>query len=613
MKTSIATVSLSGRLTDKLHACAEAGFDGVELFEPDLIASDHSPEEIRSLARRLGLSLDLYQPLRDLEGVDEHTFADNLRRAEATFATAQRLGIDLVLVCSNVATATIDSDDVSAAQLRRIGDLAQRYDLRIAFEALAWGRFVDDYRRAWRIVELADHACVGICLDSFHVLSRGHDPSAIEDIPADKIFYLQLADAPALTLDVLSWSRHHRLFPGEGDFDLTTFVSHVLAAGYAGPLSLEVFNDTFRQTDPQRTATHALRSLLWLQDAVATGRPEEWRPDLVALAQAKPPVGFDFVEVKAEDTSAVEALLAQFGFTSRGRHRTKPVSLWSAGEARVVLNEQQARDLEPHVSAIGLLVPDAAATSARALELMAPVVYRRTYASEQPLGSAVAPDGTEFFWVTNPAGCGEAGTGAAGSAPAWVAEFENGRPENDATTIRGVDHVNLSQPWESANDAVLFLTSVFSLAADVPAEVPGPSGLVRSQVLRTADGSVRIPLNVAPHVLDGADLPQHVAFACSDVRALAAAARARGARLLQVPDNYYDYLAGRFGLGAELVAELAELGVLYDRDEDGEFLHFYTHTVGSVFFEFTERRGHYDGYGAANAPVRLAAQLSSQR
>ena len=69
MKTSIATVSISGSLVEKLHACADAGFDGVEIFEPDLIASDHSPEEIRGLARRLGLSLDLYQPLRDIEGV----------------------------------------------------------------------------------------------------------------------------------------------------------------------------------------------------------------------------------------------------------------------------------------------------------------------------------------------------------------------------------------------------------------------------------------------------------------------------------------------------------------------------------------------------------------
>ncbi|MDA2894396.1 TIM barrel protein [Mycolicibacterium sp. BiH015] len=598
MKTSIATVSLSGSLAEKLHACAAAGFDGVEIFEPDLIAGDHSPEEIRALAARLGLTLDLYQPLRDLEGVDEDVFDDNLRRAAATFATAARLGIGTVLVCSNVATATVDSDEVSADQLRRIGELAQSYGIRIAFEALAWGRFVDDYRRAWRIAELADHPAVGVCLDSFHVLSRAHDPSAIADIPADKIFYLQLADAAAVSMDVLSWSRHHRLFPGEGAFDLTRFVTCVLETGYDGPLSLEVFNDTFRQTDPSHTAVHALRSLLWLQDKVAAANPEGWRPELTTLAAAKPATAFDFVELKAEDTSEVEVLLSQLGFAMRGRHRTKPVSLWSAGSARVVLNEQQARDREPHVAAVGLQVPDAAATSARAAELMAPTAFRRTYASEQPFGAAVAPDGTEFFWITE-----------THDAPAWVSEFESGMP-NAHSPVEVIDHVNLTQPWQTAEDAVLFLTSVFGLTPDAPAEVPGPTGLVRSQVMRTADGAIRLPLNVAPHVLDGRGMAQHVAFACSDVVGLARAAAARGLHFLPVSDNYYDYLHGRFGLGVEEVAELRALNLLYDRSPDGHFVHFYTRTVGSVFFEFVQRFGHYDGYGVDNAPIRLAAQRS---
>jgi 4-hydroxyphenylpyruvate dioxygenase len=599
MRTSIATVSISGSLVEKLHACAAAGFDGVEIFEPDLIASDHSPEEIRGLAERLGLSLDLYQPLRDIEGVDEDTFTENLRRAAATFATARRLGIDTVLVCSNVATATVDSDDHSAGQLRRLGDVATRYGVRVAFEALAWGRFVDDYRRAWRIVELADHPAVGVCLDSFHVLSRGHDPAAIEDISGEKIFYLQLADAPALSMDVLSWSRHHRLFPGEGDFDLATFVSHVLKTGFDGPLSLEVFNDTFRQTDPDRTAVHALRSLVWLQDKVAALPGVGRSAGLTPVADAKPPVGFDFVELKAEDTGDVEVLLDQLGFTPRGRHRTKPVSLWAAGDVRIVLNEHQARDLEPRVAAVGLLVPDAGATTRRATDLMAPATYRRTYAAEQPLGGAIAPDGTEFFWVTAP---------QAGAPPAWVDEFENGLPPASGTPVRSIDHVNLAVPWQTADEAVLFLTSVFGLAADAPTEVAGPNGLVRSQVMRTDDGSIRMPLNVAPQVLEEAAMPQHVAFACTDVVAFARAARSRGLNFLAVPDNYYDYVAGRFGVDADTVAELRELHLLYDRSAHGAFIHFYTRTVGTVFFEFVQRIGEYDGYGSDNAPVRLAAQ-----
>ena len=162
-------------------------------------------------------------------------------------------------------------------------------------------------------------------------------------------------------------------------------------------------------------------------------------------------------------------------------------------------------------------------------------------------------------------------------------------------------------PWQTAQDAVLFLASVFGLHAEPPTEVPGPTGLIRSQVLRTG-GAVRIPLNVAPHALDTADLPQHVAFGCDDVVAVARAARAAGLAFLPIPDNYYDYLSGRFGLADEYVAELRALDLLYDRNGTGHFVHFYTRTVGSVFFEFVQRFDGYDGYGVDNSPVRLAAQ-----
>ena len=603
---TIATVCLSGTLTEKLHACAEAGFDGVEVFEPDLVVASESPEEIRALAERLGLSLDLYQPFRDFEGVTPELLTDNLRRAEAKFALMSRLGIPTILVCSNVATATVDSDQTSAEQLRALGDLAEAYNVRVAFEALAWGRFVDDYRRSWRIVELADHPQIGLCLDSFHILSRGHDPSEIERIPGEKIFFLQLADAPALSMDVLSWSRHHRLFPGEGAWDLAAFVDHVLRTGYAGPLSLEVFNDIFRQTDVARTATHAHRSLVWLEDQVAqrptAGPRDTGTGPLVRLPTTPSPAGLDFVEVKAEDTSAIEHTLGQLGFTFRGQHRTKPVRLWSAGLARVILNEQYARDQQPHLAALGFDVPELAGAVTRAQDLQAPPVYRRTYAGEVALQAVRAPDGTEIFLCPSPGD---------GFEPDWTAEFGHGEAmsqESGAVQPDRIDHVNLVQRWQEFDEAVLFYTSVLGLDASVAVEVAGPTGLVRSQVMRTADGSIRVPLNVAPPVLENAGLPQHVAFSTDRIFDLARQARDRGLEFLPVPDNYYDDLTARFGLDSEAVTRLRELGLLYDREAGAEFVHFYTATVGEVFFEVVQRSGDYDGYGAANAPVRLAAQ-----
>ncbi|HET6626928.1 MAG TPA: TIM barrel protein [Nocardioidaceae bacterium] len=599
MRTSIATVCLSGTLTEKLHACADAGFDAVEIFEPDLIASPSSPEEIAALAARLGLSLVLYQPFRDAEGVSEQVFSTVLTRARAKFEVMGRLGIETMLVCSNVASATVDDDEVSASQLRRLGEEAQTHGVRLAFEALAWGRYIDDYRRAWRVAELADHAAVGVCLDSFHILSRGHDPVAIESIPGDKIFFLQLADASPLAMDVLSWSRHHRLFPGEGNFDLAGFVSHALRAGYDGPLSLEVFNDTFRQTDVLRTAQQAKRSLTWLEDEVSRHPLASGLEAVTALPAVRQPSGFDFVEVKAEDTSDIEVLLRQIGFTYRGHHRTKPVRLWTQGTARVICNEQQARDWSPTIAAVGFEVADTEASAARARRLNSPTVFRRVHGRERALPAFRAPDGTEVFLVDVP-GEGEA---------VWSDEFEGGEETRQDALLTTVDHVNLSHSWQYFDEAVLFYSSVLALSPGASQDVAAPTGLVRSQVVASDDGAVRLALNVAPLAYENPHgYPQHVAFSTGDTIEVARQARARGLRPLPVPANYYDDLIARFSLDPGLVGQMREVGVLYDRDGRGEFVHFYTQTVGGVFFEVVERRGGYDGYGAANAPVRLAAQ-----
>ncbi len=602
MRTSIATVCLSGSLTDKLQAAADAGFDGVEIFEPDLVASSASPEEIVALAARLGLTLDLYQPFRDAEGVTEAEFEDVLRRARAKFALMQRLGTDTMLVCSNVATATIDDDEVSASQLRRLGEEAAAHGVRIAFEALAWGRFVDDYRRAWRIVRMADHEAVGTCLDSFHILSRGHDPAAIEEIPGSKIFFLQLADAPLLTMDVLSWSRHHRLFPGEGAFDLGAFVGHVLRTGYDGPLSLEVFNDIFRQTDVARTARQARRSLIWLEDLVASASAwSSLTAPPMPLPSVDEPSTFDFVEVRAQDTGEVDVVLGQLGFTFRGRHRSKDARLWSEGPARVVCNEQHARDLTPTMAAVGFEVADPAASAARARALQASTVYRRTLANEQELPAFRAPDGTEVFL----------GPVASSTDASWVPEFEGGH-ERAGALLTGIDHVNLAVPWECFDEAVLFYTSLLGLSAGASQEVPAPDGLVRSQVVRSVSGGCRLALNVAPLAWDTDHLPQHVAFSTDDVATVARRAVERGLVPLAIPQNYYEDLVARFDLTDSQVETMAALSLLHDRDAGGEFTHFYTETIGGIFFEVVQRTGSYDGYGAPNAGVRLAAQHRHQ-
>ena len=123
-------------------------------------------------------------------------------RAERKFDLMGELGADLILVCSNArpsrsAASTAPPRTCASWAYGRPGEV-----IRVGFEALAWGRHVHDHRDAWEIVRRADHSRVGMILDSFHTLSRKIDPASIRSIPADKLFLVQLADAPLIDMDV---------------------------------------------------------------------------------------------------------------------------------------------------------------------------------------------------------------------------------------------------------------------------------------------------------------------------------------------------------------------------------------------------------------------------
>ncbi|GAA4461366.1 TIM barrel protein [Phytohabitans houttuyneae] len=608
-RLSIATVCLSGTLEDKLSAAAAARFQGVELFASDLVASPWSPRRVRQECARRGLTIDLYQPFRDFEAVAPDVLAANLRRAERTFDILEQLGAGTLLVCSSVSPDAVDDDDLAAEQLHALAGKAQERGLRIAYEPLAWGRFVNTYAHAWRIVRRADHPALGLCLDSFHVLSRRDDPAAIRVIPGAKVFHLQLADAPRLNMDVVEWSRHHRLFPGLGSFDLTGFLGHVLATGYDGPLSLEVFNDVYRQADPRYAAIDGMRSLLALLEAAGAGAAPVARERLRlgGLPPAPALGGHVFTEVAVDAVSGpvVARTLTALGFAHTGQHRSKPVQLWEQGKARLLLNYAPQRTVTPGtatVCAIAVESADPPASTRRAERLLAPVLPRLRQPGEAELTSVAAPDGTAVFLVR---------TGA--ESENWLQDFDpTGDVAEGAGRLSDTDHVSLTDSVDDFDESTLFYRAVLGLHASRTTEIAAPFGLIRSRATADPSGRVRITLSTAPLRRGGwapaIPSPQHVAFTTDDAIASAEAVRALGAPVLRIPDNYYADLDARLDLPGDLLARLREHSILYDRDEHGEYLHFYTEMLGSrVFFAVVQRVEAYAGYGESSAPVRMAA------
>jgi 4-hydroxyphenylpyruvate dioxygenase len=618
MKTSIATVSISGDFAEKLSAIADAGFDGVEIFENDFLGFDGSSADVGRMARDLGLEITLFQPFRDFEGLPEPQRVRTFDRAERKFDLMQELGTDLMLVCSSVSPVALGGIDRAAADFRELGERAATRGLRVGYEALAWGKHISDHRDAWEIVRRADHPSIGLILDSFHTLARKIDVGSIRAIPKDRIFIVQLADAPLIEMDLLYWSRHFRNMPGEGDLPVKDFLRAVAATGYDGYLSLEIFNDQFRGGSPKSIAVDGRRSLIYLMDQVKRDEPE--------LAQTLPSMpkriaveGVAFIEFAADQAGArhLAALLRSLGFRKVARHISKDVTLFRQGDINIVVNTESTGLAHSSfivrgtsVYAFALKVDDAEATVERAKALLAVPFSQSVGPGELEIPAIRGIGGGVVYFID----------GKSDLARLWDVDFlptDDEAPSRLAGLTR-IDHVGQTIEYGEMLTWQLFYTSIFATRKTPMVDVIDPSGVVRSQVIESDDGGLRLILNGADNsrTLAGRYIAesfgsgvQHFALATDDIFTTARTLRNSGFAALPISPNYYDDVEARFGLEPELADRLRAENILYDRDVFGEFFQLYAPPFGEGFLiEMVERRGPYRGYGAANAPFRIAAQ-----
>ena len=610
MRYSIATVCLSGTLRQKIEAIAKAGFQGIEIFENDLITCDAPVRDIRRMIEDHGLAVVTYQPFRDFEGLPEPYRRKAFDRAERKFDLMAELGTDLLMVCSSVHPHALGGIQRAADDFYELGERAKARQMRIAFEALAWGRFVHDYRDSWEIVRRANHERVGLCLDTFHIFARGVEIQTVLNIPGDKIFLVQVADAPRLSMDHLSWSRHYRCFPGQGELPLDQFVNNLHATGYKGAFSLEIFNDQFRSGLPENTARDGYRSLVYANrasEALSTQQGE-------LLPSIKQPSEIQFIEFalnQAEQQSLTQ-LLSSLGFSHVGTHRKKAVEVWRQGAINMVMNLEPdsfaQRYHEQHgvsVCAFGLSCSDVPALEQRAKQLGYNLAYGNPASDTHGIPAVEGAIGSLLYLVDETI-----------QPTHWEREFTP-QAHDPSAFLSTVDHVALSMSYEEMLHSILLYRSLFAMTPTPSVSVSDPGGLVKSQVMQTTDKAVAFTLNssqaaqtvsnyIASRYAGGG--VNHIALCCQDIFVVAERLSALNTPTMEVTDNYYEDLAARFSLSDEMLAKLKHFHILYDEDEHGVFFQLYTKLFAGRFcFEIVQRNG-YQGFGTPNAQMRVTMQ-----
>lgn len=268
------TISLVGPLEAKLQAVRDAGFSQIMLAAKDLVGHPDGLEAAVAAVRTSGLRVTGFQVLRDFEGLSGHLHDYKVDIAKSMLEMCHLLGCRLLLICSSTSVHATGETQALVRDLRKLAMLAIPMNIRIAYEALSWGRTINEFPQAWDIISQADMPNLGLGFDSFHMFATNTSLDEIELLDPEKIFLVQLADFMWTEIKTveerIATARHFRVFPGEGVHSeaLAALVTRLHSLGYRGDYSFEVFNDDYQQLPLPTVALRAWRSALWLGEDV---------------------------------------------------------------------------------------------------------------------------------------------------------------------------------------------------------------------------------------------------------------------------------------------------------------------------------------------------------
>ena len=618
MTLSVATTSVPGDLARKLKTIAAAGFSGLELHEPDLTGFSGTAKDVAALAAELGLSAHVFQPFHDFEGMEGSERDAAFRRLDHKLSVMQDLGAKTLLVGTTTRKDASGEWDVMVSDLAELAERAGKAGCRAALLALPWAKHINLETDAYKLVEAIGSPHLGLALNSFFSLADGSMAARLRDIPGDRIFHVQLSDAPSLDFDITHLKSHFGLLPGQGGLNLASFVRVLARAGYKGPWSLARVSST-ATVSGGTYARDGYRALVSLLDEVSLTEPDVPQPvpDLPGRVHA---MGFEFIEfaVDEKDRAALTANLSAMAFRLERKHRSKAVELWRQGAVNIVVNSEtkglaaEARNEHgPCVCDMGLRVHDASQTVKRALMLGTPEFSQTVGTGELDIPAIKGVGGSVVHFIDQKSDLHRV----------WDIEFDP-VPKSETTQpagIRRIDHVAQTMRYQEMQSWLTYYLSTFQMEKADVVDVVDPSGLILSQALSSPEGEVRLNLNGAGErrTFAGAFLSksfgagvQHIALSSDDIFETSAHLERAGFDRLKISTNYYEDLRTRFGISDDLVDALRSGNILYDRDEHGEYFQIYSTAFwGGFFFEIVERRGGYDGYGARNAPIRLSAQM----
>jgi sugar phosphate isomerase/epimerase len=266
----------------RLEAAVSAGYSAISLWGRDYRAArveGHSDADLAVLLADHGLVVAELDPAWWwTPGAAGFTIPDELDPVEVfRYGAAELFRIAELTGARSINAADVLggrwSVDEGASAYAALCDSAAEHGLLVHLEWLAWSR-IPDLATAWEIVRSADRPNGGLNIDMWHCARTGTTPEELLAIPGARVLAIQLDDGPARPEDdLVDATLHHRMVPGEGDFDVVGYLSALRTIGAVAPIGVEVFSDDLHAKGPMESALRAAEATRHVLSQVSDSRP----------------------------------------------------------------------------------------------------------------------------------------------------------------------------------------------------------------------------------------------------------------------------------------------------------------------------------------------------
>ena len=232
----------------------DAGFRHVELWFPKLQGLGLAPQAIAARLRDAALTPMCACAAGNLLWRGAPGPVERRGELEGQFALAEALGVPRFVIFDYVeATPKRDDHVVAAERLVSLAELAAKHHVRVALEFIARSRLLGSLVTALQVIRQAAQPNVGLCLDTFHLYAGVSKLEDLDDLRSGEVEHVHFHDVPRSVPRELLVDAD-RLPPGMGVIPLARVVGALRRIGYAGALSVELFDPVVQKSDPTATA-----------------------------------------------------------------------------------------------------------------------------------------------------------------------------------------------------------------------------------------------------------------------------------------------------------------------------------------------------------------------